>query len=86
MDFAQPEAHMEQDAILDGGAKKKHGKRSPAKKHHKKHSPKKHSPKRKLSSPLRRWNQIVYEVTGSRRPLRKDDPMYAKAKAMYNRR
>jgi len=86
-----PEVDMTSEPVLDGGAKKKHHKKSsPGKKQHKKRSPKKHSPgkgspKRKLSSPLRRWNQLVLEVTGSRRPLRKDDPMYHKVKAMYGR-
>ena len=87
MDFA-PEATIEQEVVLDGGAKKHHHKKHSPKKHHKKHSPKKHSPKkhspkRKLSSPLRKWNQAVMEATGSRRPLRKNDAGYREAKRIY---
>ena len=73
MDFA-PEATIEQEVVLDGGAKKHH---------HKKHSPKKHHSPRKLNPALKMWNKAVLEATGSRRPLRKNDAGYREAKRIY---
>lgn len=41
-----------------------------------------HSLKR-LNSPLKQWNALVLKETGSRQVLRRDHPMYARVKMLY---
>jgi len=59
---------------LVGGAKKRSPKKSA-----------KSPSKRTLPPALKRWSAAILKVTGSRRPITRDDPAYAKVMKIYRK-